>query len=175
MPGWLPASSTTAPAPSPNRTQVPRSFQSMMREKTSVPTTSAQRVEPERINLSATVMAYTKPVQTACKSKAGLELATPSLRCKIAAVLGNIMSGVDVATIIRSTSSADLPAASSAWEQASVARSLAETVESARYRMRIPVRSMIHSSDDSRPCRLISSALLNGEPGRKLPVPVMRE
>jgi hypothetical protein len=37
------ACSTTAPAPSPNSTQVLRSFQSRMREKTSAPITSAQR------------------------------------------------------------------------------------------------------------------------------------
>ena len=37
------ASSTTAPAPSPNSTQVVRSFKSRMRENTSAPTTSALR------------------------------------------------------------------------------------------------------------------------------------
>ncbi len=36
------ASSTTAPAPSPNSTQVPRSLQSRMREKVSAPITSAR-------------------------------------------------------------------------------------------------------------------------------------
>ena len=41
MPGLSPATSTTAPAPSPNSTQVPRSFQSRMRENTSAPTTRA--------------------------------------------------------------------------------------------------------------------------------------
>jgi hypothetical protein len=54
---FLAASSTTAPAPSPNRTQVPRSFQSRMREKTSAPTTRAHLCEPERMNFSAMVSA----------------------------------------------------------------------------------------------------------------------
>ena len=40
------ASSTTAPAPSPKSTQVPRSFQSRMRENTSAPTTSAHLCAP---------------------------------------------------------------------------------------------------------------------------------
>ncbi|CFN71770.1 Uncharacterised protein [Bordetella pertussis] len=57
MPGSSAALSTTAPAPSPNSTQVPRSFQSRMREKTSAPITSAQRARPARMKLSAVVMA----------------------------------------------------------------------------------------------------------------------
>ena len=40
-PAAAPPCSTTAPAPSPNSTQVPRSFQSRMREKVSAPITSA--------------------------------------------------------------------------------------------------------------------------------------
>ncbi len=45
-PGCSWASSTTAPAPSPNSTQVVRSFQSRMREKVSAPITSARLCEP---------------------------------------------------------------------------------------------------------------------------------
>ena len=45
------ASSTIAPAPSPNSTQVLRSFQSRMREKVSAPITSARLCEPEREEL----------------------------------------------------------------------------------------------------------------------------
>ena len=41
------ASSTTAPAPSPNSTQVPRSVQSSMRENVSAPITSAREKAPE--------------------------------------------------------------------------------------------------------------------------------
>ena len=51
------ASSTTAPAPSPNSTQVVRSFQSMMRENTSAPITSARRCLAETIIASATASA----------------------------------------------------------------------------------------------------------------------
>ena len=46
--------STIAPAPSPNSTQVPRSFQSRMREKVSAPITSAVEAIPLLIMLSAT-------------------------------------------------------------------------------------------------------------------------
>ena len=53
MPGLSPAASTTAPAPSPNSTQVPRSFQSRIRENTSVPMTSAFVAIPLRIIASA--------------------------------------------------------------------------------------------------------------------------
>ena len=45
---------TMAPAPSPNSTQVPRSFQSRMREKVSAPITSAVVASPFLIKLSAT-------------------------------------------------------------------------------------------------------------------------
>jgi hypothetical protein len=49
------ASSTTAPAPSPNSTQVVRSLKSRMREKTSAPITSTLLAAPVRIIESATV------------------------------------------------------------------------------------------------------------------------
>ena len=58
------------PAPSPNSTQVVRSFQSRMREKVSAPITSARLCEPEARNLSAVATAKTKPAHTACRSKA---------------------------------------------------------------------------------------------------------
>ena len=57
MPGRSDASKTTAPAPSPNSTQVLRSLKSRMRLKTSLPTTSAHRAAPVLIMLSATVSA----------------------------------------------------------------------------------------------------------------------
>ena len=55
--GVLDASSTTAPAPSPNSTQVVRSLKSRMRLNTSAPTTSALLAEPVWIIASATVSA----------------------------------------------------------------------------------------------------------------------
>ncbi len=57
MPGSPLASSTTAPAPSPNSTQVVRSLKSRMREKTSAPITSAFDALPVLIMASATVSA----------------------------------------------------------------------------------------------------------------------
>ena len=57
MPVSSSALSTTAPAPSPNSTQVPRSVQSSMRVSVSAPTTSAFFAAPERMNLSATLSA----------------------------------------------------------------------------------------------------------------------
>ena len=89
MPGRSPATSTTAPAPSPNSTQVPRSFQSMMRENTSAPTTSAHFAWPERTNWSAVASPYTKPLHTACTSKAG-QFFTPSFACSRHALLGKM-------------------------------------------------------------------------------------
>ena len=53
MPGSLDASSTTAPAPSPNSTQVSRSVQSTMRVSVSAPITSTFFDWPLRMNLSA--------------------------------------------------------------------------------------------------------------------------
>ena len=47
------ASSTTAPAPSPNSTQVPRSVQSMIRLKVSAPDDRMRSARPARIIASA--------------------------------------------------------------------------------------------------------------------------
>ena len=88
------------------------------------------------------------------------------------------MSGVDVATMMRSISAACRPAACKAWRAAANARSLAFTPSSAKWRARMPVRSTIHSSLVSRPrCASNStmSALDRRRGGRWLPVPVMRE
>ena len=131
IPGSVLALTTTAPAPSPNNTQVPRSFQSRMLENTSAPITKAQRARPARIKASAVVSAYTKPLQTACTSKAADPL-LPRLACTKQAVLGNTKSGVDVAKIIRSTSLASTCASTSARRAASVARVLVLTPRSAR-------------------------------------------
>jgi hypothetical protein len=48
---------TIAPAPSPNRTQLVRSFQSRMREKVSAPITSAHFDCPARMKLSTVASA----------------------------------------------------------------------------------------------------------------------
>ena len=67
------------------------------------------------------------------------------------AVDGKTMSGVDVATMIRSTSVALRPAASSAWRAACTARSLEVTSAAAKWRARMPVRSTIQLSEVSMP------------------------
>ena len=59
------------------------------------------------------------------------------------------MSGVAVATTMRSTSSGSTPACSSACRAAGSARSLAAWSGSAMCRSRIPVRVTIHSSEVS--------------------------
>src|SRR5437763_6221549 len=94
------------------------------------------------------------------------------------AVEGNTMSGVEVATMIRSISDALRPAASSAWRAAATPRSLLPTSRSAKWRARMPVRSTIQSSEVSTPWAAscaASSALVTRLGGRKLPVPVIRE
>ncbi|KAG1531003.1 hypothetical protein G6F50_016953 [Rhizopus delemar] len=113
MPVSSSALSTTAPAPSPNSTQVVRSFQSTMRVNVSVPITSTCLQSPERMNLSATPNANTKPEQAALTSKAG-HPATPSLAWIRHAVEGKMRSGVVVPTTIMSSCEASIPAASRA-------------------------------------------------------------
>ncbi len=88
------------------------------------------------------------------------------------------MSGVDVATMIRSTSAAVRPADARARRAASTPRSLVFTPASAKCRARMPVRSTIHASEVSTPWLASSatrSALVRRRGGRWLPVPVMRE
>src|SRR5579875_3585973 len=69
-PGSLTARRASAPAPSPNSTQVLRSSQSRMREKVSAPMTIAVLAWPRRSALSAVAKAKTKPAHTAWTSKA---------------------------------------------------------------------------------------------------------
>ena len=168
IPGVSDASSTTAPAPSPNSTQVVRSEKSKMREKTSAPTTSALLAAPVLIMASATLIAYTKPLQTAWISNAG-QPAIPSLFCKMQALDGNTMSGVDVATMMRSISPGCKPAACKAFFAASKAKSLHDTSGAAKCRAWMPVRSTIHSSEVSMPVvasRLAKSALVSRSGGK---------
>ena len=62
------------------------------------------------------------------------------------------MSGVTVATMIRSTADACRPACPSAASAAGRARSESASSGAATRRSRIPVRSTIHSSDVSTIC-----------------------
>ena len=117
-----------------------------------------------------------KPLHTACTSKAGLP-AMPSWRCTMAAVAGNTMSGVEVATMSRSMSCGCAPAACMAACAAGTASWLAGVAGSAKWRARMPVRSVIQASEVSMPraaSSAASSSLETRRAGRKLPVPVMR-
>ena len=58
-PGALERRTTEAPAPSPNRMAVERSWKSVMVDSFSAPTTSTVRLCPDAISPSATVSAYT--------------------------------------------------------------------------------------------------------------------
>jgi len=88
----------------------------------------------------------------------------------MAAVAGKVWSGVVVATMIRSTSAAVLPASARARSAALSARSLVGSSSRALWRWRMPVRSMIHSSEVST--ILVRSALVTTCSGRKEPTPV---
>src|SRR5688572_3722356 len=172
MPGVSAASRTTAPAPSPNSTQVSRSVQSMMRDIVSAPITSARRAWPNRTNWSATTRPYRKPEQAASTLNAGHAL-IPSFSCTRHATFGKMRSGVVVPTSTRSMSLGGTPAFSSAARPALDARSLVYSLSAAMCRSSMPVRDLIHSS-------LVStifsrSAFVRTRSGRYLPVPAMRE
>ena len=68
------------------------------------------------------------------------------------------MSGVDVATMIKSTSPTARPAAASAAKQAGKARSLAVTSGAQKWRAWMPVRSTIHWLEVSMPLAASSAA-----------------
>jgi hypothetical protein len=75
--------------------------------------------------------AYTNPEHTACTSNAAPPLA-PSACCTMHAVEGNTMSGVEVATTIKSTSAAATPALCKARCAACMAKVLAWVLASAK-------------------------------------------
>ena len=81
-------------------------------------------------------------------SKAGTRRA-PIFCCTRQAVFGNGMSGVMLATMIRSICSAVMPAISIARLAALAARSEVNSVAAAMRRSLMPVRVVIHSSEVS--------------------------
>ena len=81
------------------------------------------------------------------------------------------MSGVTVATMIRSTSGPDSPACSSAARAAGSARSDSASSGAAIRRSRMPVRSMIHSLEVST-C-WASSSFVTTRSGTLHPSPVI--
>ncbi|EAL59879.1 hypothetical protein WwSim0461 [Wolbachia endosymbiont of Drosophila simulans] len=114
---------TTAPAPSPKSTQVDLSSQSTILDIISAPITNAYLILLlDFMSESATVTAYIKPEHAACTSKANAFLHF-NLLCTIVAQLGKVLSGVVVATIIKSISSTEILAFSIALFAAFTARS----------------------------------------------------
>src|SRR4051812_39918430 len=81
------------------------------------------------------------------------------------------MSGVTVATMIRSISSAVMPAFSSAFCAALAAMSLVHSSSAAMRRSLMPVRERIHSSEVST--IFSNSALVRTRSGKYEPVPMM--
>ncbi len=142
------ASSTTAPAPSPKRTQVLRSLQSRMREKVSAHITSERWNAPVLNRPSTVARPNTNPEHTACKSNAA-PCVRPSPACTDTADAGNVLSGVEVASTIRSIDCASTPAAVSAARAAASAMSAVVSPFAAMRRSRMPVRCVIHSSEVS--------------------------
>src|SRR5690348_7130700 len=171
MPGSSEASSTTAPAPSPNSTQVSRSLQSIIRVSVSAPMTSTRFAWPARTKLLATPSAYTKPEHAALTSNAMQPLA-PRRSWIRHAVAGKMRSGVVVPSTTMSSSNALTPASANACWAARNARSPVVSPSAATRRSRMPVRVRIHSS-------LVStifsrSALVTTRSGSALPVARMR-
>ena len=76
----------------------------------------------------------------------------PSESASSAELVGNIMSGVTVATTIRSIEEASTPASARAAIAAGSAMSVSACSFVANLRSRIPVRSTIHSSVVSTNC-----------------------
>jgi hypothetical protein len=94
----------------------------------------------------ACASAYMNPVQPASRSYAAASGA-PSSSASKALDVGNIMSGVTVAQTRKSMSFGSSSACASAVRAAGSARSVSASSGAAMRRSRIPVRSMIHSSD----------------------------
>jgi hypothetical protein len=92
---------------------VPRSFQSVTQLRRSDPITRADSTAPEATYWRAVSSPYRNPQQAASMSKQNARRA-PIRSWTKQAVLGNIMSGVTVATTIMPTSAASRPAISSA-------------------------------------------------------------
>ena len=119
-----------------------------MRENVSAPITSARLKAPVLSSPSAVARPNTKPEHTACRSKAAPWL-MPRPAWTETAAAGKVLSGVDVASTIRSIDCASTPAAASASRAAAIAMSDVFSPSAAIWRSRMPVRWMIHSSEVS--------------------------
>src|SRR6185312_15213508 len=112
------------------------------------------------------------PEHAASKSNAAARLA-PSLCCTRQAVEGNGMSGVMVATMIKSICSAVTPAMAMARRAASAPRSDVYSLSAAMWRSLMPVRVVIHSSVVST--IFSRSALVRIFVGTYAPTPLMEQ
>jgi hypothetical protein len=104
-----------------------------------------------------------KPEHTACTSKAA-PCVMPSWACSLVAVAGKVLSGVAVASTMRSSSAPVIPALASACSAALSARSEVSSPGAATWRWRMPVRWTIQSSEVSS--RSANSALLTIRAGK---------
>src|SRR5262249_23698646 len=102
-----------APAPSPNRTAVERSVQSVISDSFSAPMTIALRAAPARMAWWAGPSAYEKPAQAVLRSNA-LGAAMPSFDATRVATFGHRSADEQVATTTRSMSAAVRPELASA-------------------------------------------------------------
>ena len=84
---------TTAPAPSPNSTQVPRSFQSRMREKVSAPITSAVCAWPDADEIVGGGERVDEAGAHRLQVEGDARGRLPSLRWTAVAVAGKVWSG----------------------------------------------------------------------------------
>jgi hypothetical protein len=95
----------------------------------------------------------------------------PSESASSAELVGNIMSGVTVATTIRSIEAASTPASARAAITAGAAMSVSACSSVANRRSRMPVRSTIHSSVVSTYCS--RSLFVKTRSGTYTPRPVI--
>ncbi|OPY05938.1 MAG: hypothetical protein A4E61_00129 [Syntrophorhabdus sp. PtaB.Bin184] len=170
---WAPFSesvTTAAPAPSPQRMQLSRSFQFTTLVMISPAATRTVLLAPDLMNLSATWRAKRKPEHAAVTSKE-TAFVQPSFASSQFDPAGQWVSGVMVARTIRSMSEAVTPATSIALSQATLHRSDVVWSFSAILRSLIPVRVNIHSSDVSRNFSISKFVMMCS--GTYEPVPTM--
>mmetsp|Transcript_24335 Transcript_24335/g.52352 ORF Transcript_24335/g.52352 Transcript_24335/m.52352 type:complete len:221 (-) Transcript_24335:191-853(-) len=158
---------TAAPHPSPKSTQVLRSLQSTKRESASAPITSTFLYVPQRTYWDPVMRATTKPLQALVMSKQAAREA-PILACTWQAE-PKMSSAVEVASRMRSTSSAWRPAWSRARSAAALACVLSASPSASTRRSLMPVRVEIHSSFVSTICS--RSPFVSSLPGVELPHP----
>mmetsp|Transcript_52378 Transcript_52378/g.164520 ORF Transcript_52378/g.164520 Transcript_52378/m.164520 type:complete len:248 (+) Transcript_52378:534-1277(+) len=163
------AVSTNAPAPSPNSTHVVRSDQSTHLDRQSAPMTRADVAAPVRMYCAAVARANTKPEHAAVRSKATAPRAPSS--AATAGALPKRSSGVEVARMTKSTSSADTLASSKACRAAAAAKDARLSSGFMTCRLLMPVLWEIHSSVVSKISE--RSSLETTVAGAADPVPAM--